>query len=170
MSFLDAALAGIKRVGQTKMRARDTVQGSMGDMHMTVTGIRRRVGNLKSFSAKEEYNTEEIGILGLPSKQTKVTSVSGSFEATLYMNQSDFVVIATAFRTLGFLPEISFVVEIDDPTSAAGRAAILYSDVTFDNIDLQNLNVEDSVLEQSVSGHYGSMTPLSLHNSIQGMI
>ena len=168
--FLQAGLGAIKRISQAKMNPRDAVHGASGDMYYTVQGIRRRFGNLKNYEAKDKINSEKLGILGKVSKGTKSTSVEGTWSATCYLNQSDWRDIMFVYRSTGYMPEISFYIVNDDPTSAAGRNATMYTGVALDEATIDKLDVDDAVLEQELSGSYEDFIPMERFKPIPGMI
>ena len=169
-NFLQNALGALQRTGQAKMNPRDAVHGASGDMYYTVEGIRRRFGNLKNFEAKDTINSEKLGILGTVKKGVKQTTIEGTWSATCYMNQSDWRDVMAIFRATGYMPEVSFYVVHDDPTSAAGRSATMYTGVTIDEAVIDRLDVDDAVLEQDISGSYEDFIPMERHSSIPGMI
>ena len=168
MSFLDDIKKNVKRLSQSKMNARDAVQGSMGDAYVTIAGVRNHLGNMVKFEGKDSITEKKIGILGRPAKGTKMTNVDGTYTAVLYYNSSTMKEVVYIFRSTGYMPEIEFYIANDDPTSAAGRNSDVYRGCTIKEIITGQIDVDADVLMQNISGSYDEWEPVERFRPIQG--
>jgi len=166
---MDYVKAGLTMLSGSKMRARDTVRGKMGDFKMIVNGVIHNLGNTVKFEPKNKVDSENLNILGKVEKEPVVSGTEGSFSLEYYANTSIFQEIHQIFQDTGYWPEISFIVTVWDPRSSAEMNVTQYSEVTFDDVTMPSLDVGNNAMTATVSGNYGHSQLMIPNKPIAGV-
>lgn len=141
---------------KTLRLANETVSGSQGAMFAEYNGRRFVLASVSKFKAKFKANTSKKGVLGLSAKQSRPAGWEGSWEATLYYNQSTFRAIAEIYKDTGVMPTLSIQVINEDLSSikTIGRQSVTFLDCFMEETILAAIDVDAEVLEEDVSGTF----------------
>lgn len=134
----------------------ETVDGAKGSAFAEIDGRRFVLANVTKMKFKMKVNSSKHGVLGLTGKQNKPAGWEGTWEATMYYNQSTLRELARKYNEDGILPTINIQVVNEDPASIAkiGRQSVTFIDCIAEEFTLAALDVETDALEEDVSGTF----------------
>ncbi|WP_101773998.1 phage tail tube protein [Peptostreptococcus faecalis] len=145
----------IKKMNQVT----EAVAGSQGQAFVEIEGRRYVMASLKKFEAKFKTEIEKLGILGKSGKQPRPAGWEGTWEATLYYNQSTLRKLALQYANTGMLPSFTIQIVNDDPMSSStiGRKSYTFLDCFFEEMTMAMLDVDSAALEEEISGSFGGI-------------
>lgn len=145
-----------KKPIKTLNLTRETVSGSSGAVYAEIDGRRYVLASLTKFSAKFKVNITKKGVLGEGAKQSRPGGWEGTWDASLYYNQSTLRELAVIYAETGILPTFNIQVINEDPSSvkSIGRQSVTFIDCIAEEIVLSKIDVESEMLEEDVSGTF----------------
>ncbi|WP_101772328.1 phage tail tube protein [Peptostreptococcus faecalis] len=137
----------------------EAVAGSQGEAYINVNGQNLSLASLKKFEAKFKLKMAELNILGETGAKSRPAGWEGTWEATLYYNQSTLRKLALQYAETGVLPTFDLKIVNNDPmsTSTIGRKSYTFLDCYFEELILAMLDVDSEVLEEEVSGRFSGV-------------
>lgn len=132
------------------LNAGDTISGGEGKATAKINGEIRDMFYIKKFEAKVEKQKQEVRTLGHRGTQHKTTGWSGTGTMDIYYVTADFVRMARDYVKTGVDTYFTVTTENNDPTSTIGKQVISISRVNVDSITISKLDVEDTVLDDSL--------------------
>ncbi|WAW15456.1 phage tail tube protein [Peptostreptococcus equinus] len=145
-------MQGIKTLNLTN----ETVAGSQGAVFCEIGSRRYVMANLTKFKAKFKVNITKKGVLGKSGKQAKPGGWEGSWEATVYYNQSTMRALAEEYKNTGVLPPFNIQTINEDQSSVKtiGRQSVIFKDCISEEMIISMLDVDAEILEEDLSGTF----------------
>lgn len=137
---------------QKLMNAQDTISGRLGRALATVDGNIEEMMYLKNIEAKMERIKKDIAILGKPSSESKVTGIKYTGTATIRYVTSYYRKMLLRYAKEGIDTYFNILIENEDPSSKAGKQAILLKGVNLDGGIIARLDLDsDDALNEDIS-------------------
>ncbi len=121
----------------SKVEAKNVINGSHGALWLD----NDEIAEVKAFQAKDEFNKEEVKLVGRMNKGYKITSVDGKGSATLHKVNSRMIKKIGRMVRQGKTPTFTLIGKLDDP-DALGAERIVFKGVIFDDLTLMNWEVD----------------------------
>lgn len=141
-------------INQAIMHAKEPVDGREGSAYAIIDGRRFLLFQLKNFEAKDDYDMVEIPRLGTKRTGYREGIIKGTWTATLYYNTDVFRDLMYKYRKLGKMTYFDIQVTNDDPNSSAGRHTTIYKDCLLNGGIWAKLDIENTAMDEQVSGTF----------------
>ncbi len=139
-------MSEIKTLAQV-LNGRDTISTKDARIYTKINGKVRNMIECNKFSAKWEKNKEDVQTLGSRIKRKKVTGVEGTGSLGGYLVASNWMKYAMPYVRGGKDLYFEVIMDIEDPTSAAGKQSIQLLNVNLDDIPIADFEADDGVME-----------------------
>ena len=134
------------------MKFKNTVNGSQGDVFITLNGENKRVAGFKDITVNAEIQSEDGRILGSRTIQSKNNGVKLSGTGTVYYGTKIFTNIILKYIELGEMEEWTLQVVNRDEAAGIGKQRMLFTGcVLTGTYSLALINVENAALESELS-------------------
>ena len=133
------------------MIAADVISAKLASAYITVDGNRYLLFQAKSLEASVEKEKEQVAILGRLMKGNKSVSAKGSGTMTIYKNTPIFDEMILKWMNEGIDTYFDMQVEIEDPTSKAGKRVVILTGCNIDKISVAKFDAEGKWLEDEIS-------------------
>ncbi len=139
--------------------ATETVQGSQGSAFIEIDNRRYVLGNLTKFKASFKTNTIKKGVLGEAGKKVRSGGWEGTWDASLYYNQTTLRELAIIYARDGYMPPVNIQIINEDPASAKtiGRQSVIFKECVPEEMIIAMLDVDAEVLEEDISGTFNDV-------------
>lgn len=144
---------------QRILQSKDVINGKYGTAYAVIEDNRYELFYLIDFEAKATQHKSSIPRLGAYWDGHKVVGGQGKWTAKMrYITDIFRKMISEAARTH---KTVYFDLQItnDDPDSAAGRHSDVYKACTLDEVVLSKLDVNNTHLDEDISGTFDDMIP-----------
>lgn len=156
-------------LNQAIMHAREPIDGRLGTAYATIDGQRYLLFQLKNWDDKLTKSKQEIQRLGTTMAGNRASGVKGTWSATMYYNTDIFREKMLEYANTG--KDFYFDIQVTnaDTNSNVGRHTVVYYDCNLDEISLAKLDVESSILEESLAGTFERADMPETFNVLDGM-
>lgn len=140
---------------------RDALNGKSGKAFMTYDGKNVELFGLKKFESNAEFDEADFKVVGTVLTQKKTTGVTMTGTATVYYGTPHFLRILKEYLTTRRLPEITFQITNDDPSTSVGvQTAAIYG-VKLSKVPIAILDAEADFLEEEIEFSFTGVEVLS---------
>lgn len=140
---------------------RDALNGKSGKAFMTYNGQNIELFGLKKFESNAEFDEADFKVVGTTRTQKKTTGVTMTGTATIYYGTPYFLRVLKEYLRTGKLPEITFQITNDDPSSSVGAQIVALYGVKLSKVPVAILNAEADFLEEEIEFSFTDFEPLS---------
>lgn len=132
------------------MFAGNAVSAALAECYISIGENRYNFMQAINFEAKFTKKKTKVPILGKTGKGNKSTGWEGTGKATFHYNQSVFRQMMCDYKDTG--KDVYFDIQVinDDPTSAAGRQEVIFTDCNVDGGILAKFDGDGEYLDEDM--------------------
>ena len=132
------------------MRGKDALSAKLAECFVTIGANRYNFMQAINFETKFEKTKTEVPILGKTGSGNKSTGWKGTGSATFHYNTSIFRQMMLDFKNTG--EDVYFEIQVtnEDPTSMAGRQAMVFVDCNIDGGILAKFDADGEYLDEDM--------------------
>lgn len=156
-------------MGETTMKAMDTINGAKGACYVTIDGNRYLLMQVVNVKASAKINSDKIPIMGQTNKGNKPGSIEYSGSATVHYATDVLRNMIYQYQETGEMPYFDMQVINDDPNSKAGRKSTILKDCCLTDSTIAMLDAEKSALDEDISFTYERFEMPEKFSNLSGM-
>jgi len=137
-----------------KMKATDSVYGSLATCYVTLDGDRLNLMSLYKFESKSEVNIADVPILGQVQKGHKPAGMKNTWTGTAHYNQSNFRKWLQRYKDTGVLTPFEIQVTNEDPGSTVGRQTVTHTGCLINSMIIAKYEAGENVLDEDIAGTF----------------
>ncbi|GAC41905.1 phage tail tube protein [Paenibacillus popilliae] len=135
----------------SRLNSQDAISGKEGRAYAKINGNNENLFFAKTIEATIEKNKSEIKAIGRRMTGHKTTGLNGTGSMTIYYMSPIFRSLLKQYKDTGRDVYFDMVIENEDPSSAAGKQAVLLMGVNLDSTTLVKLDGDsDDSLDEDV--------------------
>lgn len=152
------------------MNGKDTVSAKLAECYVTISGNRYNFMQAIDFEANFEKTKTEVPILGKTGAGNKSTGWKGTGSATFHYNTSIFRQLLVDFKNSG--EDVYFDIQVtnEDPTSAAGRQTMVFTDCNIDGGVLAKFDADGEYLDEEMDFTFEDFSMPESFTLLSGML
>lgn len=140
---------------------RDALNGKSGKAFMTIDGKNIELFGLKKFELSAEFDEADFKVVGTVLTQKKTTGVTMTGTATVYYGTPHFLRVLKEYLTSRRIPEITFQITNDDPSTSVGVQTVAIYGVKLSKVPVALLDAEADFLEEEIEFSFTGIEVLS---------
>lgn len=156
-------------MGETTMKAMDTINGAKGACYVTIDGNRYLLMQVVNVKASAKINSDKIPIMGQTNKGNKPGSIEYSGSATVHYATDVLRNMIYQYQETGEMPYFDMQVINDDPNSKAGRKSTILKDCCLTDSTIAMLDAEKSALDEDISFTFERFEMPEKFSNLSGM-
>lgn len=131
--------------------AQDSISGREGMAYVEIDGVNKPLFHAKNIKVEFEKNKDEFNSMNCRVTQSKTSGVTMTGSMEMYEGSPLFTDMFFKYLETGKDVYFNMRIVNDDPSSAAGRKAILLIDCNIDSGTLAALDIEENHLGSEVA-------------------